>query len=388
MVAAIYARKSTEQRGDAESKSVARQIADARAFAARMNLPEIADQHVYADDAVSGADVKNLRARARLIADVDAGAVHVVIMADMSRFSRREGYEVVAELEQIARKATVYFFELGTRYVSGDIGTNIANYAVAESKADYRRKIRVKTLAAMKHKAALGHVVTRPCYGYRNVPVFNGADANGIPIRTHTIREVAPEQAAVVVSIFEMFTSGRGLKYIANALNTRGVPTPTPKPGRIAGWDTSNIRAILKNPIYRGIARWNRLKQKDDRGNAVLEVNLEAEHVIAVSDQWRIVTDALSAAVDRRFAENKANGGGFGKKSSRGGLAQPKHLLTGKLQCAMCGGTFTGAKVAQRPGSKATPKYVAPCIGARAIRSARTRSACPSRRSIRACFGC
>src|SRR5262249_133416 len=155
----------------------------------------VLDPHVYADDAVSGADVKNLRARARLIAEVEAGAINVVIMADLSRFSRRDGYEVVGELEQVARKATVYFYETGARYVSGDIGSNIANYAVAEANADYRRKIRTKTIAAMKHKAALGHVVTRPCFGYRNVPVFNGTDANGIPIRSHTTREIDPEQA-------------------------------------------------------------------------------------------------------------------------------------------------------------------------------------------------
>jgi site-specific DNA recombinase len=362
MTAAIYARKSTEQRGDAESKSVARQLADARAFAHRMHFPAIGDQHVYTDDAVSGADVKNLRARARLIADVDAGKIDTIIMADMSRFSRRDGAEVLIELKQIARKATIWFYETGQPYNPGDdLGSRAGNFIQAESNRDYRLKIRVKTIAALKRKAALGHVVTRPCYGYKNVPVFNGTDANGIPSRTHTIREVDLEQAKIVSTIFETFASGRGLKHIANLLNSRGVPTPTPKPGRIAGWDTSNIRAILKNPIYSGIARWNRLKQHDEDGPARATINPDDEHVIAVNEQWRIVSAELSDAVDRRFAENKANGVGFGKKSSRGGLAQPKHLLTGKLQCAVCGGTFTGAKVAQRPGSKATPKYIYEC---------------------------
>jgi hypothetical protein len=77
--------------------------------------------------------------------------------ADMSRFSRREGHEVVGELRQIGRKAKVWFYESGAPLVLGDIGSNIATYAVAEANADYRRKIRTKTIAAMKHKAALGH---------------------------------------------------------------------------------------------------------------------------------------------------------------------------------------------------------------------------------------
>jgi len=88
-------------------------------------------------------------------------------MADMSRFSRREGHEVVAELKQIARKAAVYFYETGQRYIFGDIGTNIANYAVAESNTDYRRKVRTKTIAAMKDKAKKGHVLGPPCFGFR-----------------------------------------------------------------------------------------------------------------------------------------------------------------------------------------------------------------------------
>jgi len=59
MTAAIYARKATPQPGVSdEAKSVARQIDDARAFAARLGLPLIDDAHMYVDDEVSGADVK------------------------------------------------------------------------------------------------------------------------------------------------------------------------------------------------------------------------------------------------------------------------------------------------------------------------------------------
>ena len=191
MRAAIYARKSTVQRGDDEMRSITRQIADARSFAVRQGLPRIEDTRIDVDDAVSGADVKNLRARARLIADVEAGRIDAVIMADMSRFSRREGYEVVADLKQISRKAAVYFYETGQRYAFGDIGTNIANYAVAEANADYRRKVRTKTIAAMKRKAEAGHVLGPKPFGYRHVDQMTGqTDASGRPIRSHVTRLV------------------------------------------------------------------------------------------------------------------------------------------------------------------------------------------------------
>jgi DNA invertase Pin-like site-specific DNA recombinase len=61
MIAAIYARKSTEQTGaDADAKSVARQIECSRAFAAAKGWT-VSDAYIYVDDAVSGAEVKKLR---------------------------------------------------------------------------------------------------------------------------------------------------------------------------------------------------------------------------------------------------------------------------------------------------------------------------------------
>jgi DNA invertase Pin-like site-specific DNA recombinase len=56
MIAAIYARKSPEQPGVAEdSRSVARQVTQARAVAAHQGWT-VAEEHVYVDDGISGAE--------------------------------------------------------------------------------------------------------------------------------------------------------------------------------------------------------------------------------------------------------------------------------------------------------------------------------------------
>ena len=53
MIAAIYARKSTEQSGvNDEEKSVTRQIEHATAYAARKGWT-VAEEHIYVDDGVS-----------------------------------------------------------------------------------------------------------------------------------------------------------------------------------------------------------------------------------------------------------------------------------------------------------------------------------------------
>ena len=61
MTAAIYARKSTDQSGVSdEQKSVARQVDNARAYAARKGWT-VLNEHVYVDDGISGAEFDKRR---------------------------------------------------------------------------------------------------------------------------------------------------------------------------------------------------------------------------------------------------------------------------------------------------------------------------------------
>ncbi len=90
MIAAIYARKSTEQTGaDPDAKSVARQIESAQMFAASKGWT-VPPEFTFTDDAVSGADLKRLVSRQRLLDTIKAGPpFQVLVMRDASRLSRR-----------------------------------------------------------------------------------------------------------------------------------------------------------------------------------------------------------------------------------------------------------------------------------------------------------
>jgi DNA invertase Pin-like site-specific DNA recombinase len=59
MIAAVYARKSTEQTGVSDGqKSIARQVEHARAYAAGKGWI-VADEHISVDDGISGAEFAN-----------------------------------------------------------------------------------------------------------------------------------------------------------------------------------------------------------------------------------------------------------------------------------------------------------------------------------------
>ena len=86
MKAALYARKSTDDSDKHEdNRSVARQIERARAFCAARDWT-VAEDHIYADDGVSGAEYQHRPGLLRLMAHLQE--FDVVVMSEISRLGR------------------------------------------------------------------------------------------------------------------------------------------------------------------------------------------------------------------------------------------------------------------------------------------------------------
>jgi DNA invertase Pin-like site-specific DNA recombinase len=115
MIAAIYARKSTEQTGVAdEQKSVARQIDHARQYAERKGW-SVAGQHVYVDDGISGAEFANRPGFLRLMNALKPRApFNVLVMSEESRLGR-EAIETAYALKQLVQAGVRVFFYLEDR---------------------------------------------------------------------------------------------------------------------------------------------------------------------------------------------------------------------------------------------------------------------------------
>jgi DNA invertase Pin-like site-specific DNA recombinase len=87
---AIYARKSTDQNIADEEKSVARQVARARAYAERKGWA-VAEEHVYIDDGISGADFVRREGYLRLMNALKPRApFQVLVMMEQSRLGREQ----------------------------------------------------------------------------------------------------------------------------------------------------------------------------------------------------------------------------------------------------------------------------------------------------------
>ena len=90
MIAAIYARKSTDQNLPDAEKSVTRQVEHATAYATGKGWT-VGPAHIYVDDGISGAEFAKRPGLARLInALTPRPPFQVLVMSEESRLGREQ----------------------------------------------------------------------------------------------------------------------------------------------------------------------------------------------------------------------------------------------------------------------------------------------------------
>jgi site-specific DNA recombinase len=232
MIAAIYARKSTDQTGVAdEQRSVTRQIEHAKAYATRKGW-FVGVNYVFVDDGISGAEFANRPGFIRLMnALKPRPAFQVLIMSEESRLGR-EAIETAYALKQLIAAGVRVFFYLEDRERTLDSPTDkIMMSLTAFADELEREKARQRTYDAMARKARAGHVTGGRVFGYDNVEIVDAAGA-----RSHVERRINEPEAAVVRRIFELCAAGTGYTRITKLLNAERSPSPTPAartPGRV-----------------------------------------------------------------------------------------------------------------------------------------------------------
>ena len=250
MLAAIYARKSTDQSAvPDEAKSVTRQIDHAKAYAARKGwtVPEAC---IFVDDGISGAELKRRPGVQQLRAALKPGApFQVLIVSEQSRLSR-DTSDTLQVLKELARAGVRVFAYQDDRRISLDTPADTLFTTVnAWKDSEARRESSVRVHDAHARLARLARVTGGRTFGYRNQDVFQGTDAHGRPRRSHVRREIQEAEAAVVRRIFELCAAGKGIKGTATILNEAGAPSPRAQQARRDGWAASTVRTVLHREL-------------------------------------------------------------------------------------------------------------------------------------------
>ena len=346
----IYCRKSNEDDGSEELRSVARQAARARAYAAQKGWT-VADDLVFVDDGISGAEFKRRPGLARLLNAAEAKAFDVLVMSEPSRLGREQA-ETAFTLKRIADAGAEVWYYLEDRRAELDTAVGKFIEAVHSFGSELEReRTRQRTLDGMLRRAQAGYSTGGRIYGYRSIPVHTGRqDAQGRQIPDYVDRRIESDKARTIVGIFQMYARGYGMMSIAKCLNGApryadelvglfgGVRPPAPS-HRSGSWVDTAIGEILRRPLYAGRVEWGRK-------------NRTAPLVTVERPDLRIVPPDLWAAVQARLRERseaylrQSGGRLFGRaEASRESL----YLWSGFLQCAVCGGAMVVAKKIYRP---------------------------------------
>jgi site-specific DNA recombinase len=353
MIAAIYARKSTDQNGVADDqKSIARQVEHATAYAARKGWT-VSDEYVFVDDGISGAEFANRPGYLRLLNSLKPRAPFgVLIMSEESRLGR-ESIEVSYALKQIVTAGVRLFFYLEDRErtLDGPMDKMLLSLTTFADELE-REKARQRTYDAMARKARAGHVTGGRVFGYENVEVL-GSDGN----RSHVRREIVPDEAATIIRIFQLCADGRGTKATAKLLNDEHATSPRAQQGRSQTWSPSSVWEVLHRPLYRGEILWNASRKRDTWGQQHQVRRPAAEHIHVPAEHLRIVPEALWLSAHARLEAARAVylRGTKGRPFGRPPLGSPSpYLLSGLAVCEMCGGTL---KVRTREHGRTRAKF-------------------------------
>lgn len=243
--AALYIRLSKEDESEGPSQSVQNQESLLREFVQQHRL-SVYD--TYIDDGWSGTSFDR-PAFQRMIADIEAKKVNMVITKDLSRLGR----DYILTGHYMER----YFPEHRVRYISLldgiDTGVDSTANDITPFRAImndmYAKDISKKIKSVKRDKQRKGQFIGgKPVYGYKMHPT----EKNKIVID----EEVAP----IVRRIFALALSGMSCRNIATLLNQEGVPTPATyanltvaKPGPYTGlWSSERISDMLQNETYIG----------------------------------------------------------------------------------------------------------------------------------------
>lgn len=274
---AAYCRVSTKK--EAQLDSLANQKEFFAQYAQREGMQLV---RVYADEGVSGRQLKNRTQFHHMLTDAQNGGFELLAVKDISRFSRNT-VDCLQALRMLKKSGvTVRFLSAGQQNLGDSefVLTVFASLAQEES-ANLSRRIRFgKTLNAKKGRVP---------------PMLFGYDR----IDNYTLR-INAEEAQTVRLIYQLYLDGWGSAAIARELNRRHRLTKLHK-----CWESRGVRRCLRNPIYGGVLVNHRMQVTDYLDGTVAPLP-EDEHFLHNRPDWAIVTPEQFAQVQCELRRRSA----------------------------------------------------------------------------------
>lgn len=321
---AAYCRISVDDELNKENTSIENQKAIIEEFA-EQNFPGSA-LDFYEDRDRSGYTFEQRESYQRLRRKLFKHQYDILIVKDLSRFSRRNGAGLV-ELEALRDEGVrIIAIGDGIDYPTNDDWLRIQIYFFMNEMpvTDTSKKVR----NVIKRRQQDGRWISAVPYGY-------------VMTNTKTMTyTVEPSEAQIVREIFRLYNEGWGYRKIANHLTDRRYPTPRmSERARIeargdeyhrevkSAWSVATVQGILQNDFYMGTLRQGKTTRKKINGDDVKRD--EEDQLIFLNHHEAIIEPTV-------FAQTQA----LMKSRSKGnyrGVKKYENAYSGLLRCGDCG---------------------------------------------------
>ncbi|MFJ4790242.1 recombinase family protein [Streptomyces sp. NPDC088794] len=186
-----------------------------------------------------------------------------------------------------------------------------------------RRDIINRVEEAREYSALLSHRVTGTKEQQRNEGAWLGGAPYGFEISDRETRKLRHADTwPTLTRIFESTAEGKSARTIAQELNDDGIPSPDG-----GTWGGSTIHRMIQTPVYEG---WQAVSLTRG-GRSVPYRNRKGERVSVLADG----VEPVHADLVKRARLAVAGHLPVAPEYQRGKV---KHLLSGLLRCASCGG--------------------------------------------------
>lgn len=314
---AIYIRWSTEDQGEGTTLEV--QLEGCSLFVKSQGWV-VNEDLIFVDDGYSGGSLER-PALNRLRRLVRESKIDCVVVFKLDRLSRN----VVDTVNLVLREwdNRCYLKSARENIDTYDHAGKMFFYTLVSFAEWERNTIRDRTFSGRVRRAQEGRNPGRRLpFGYST------GDKRGEIV-------VVPGEAEVVRRVFREFLAGSSLRAIAVRLNAEGIPGP-----KGGGWSAPTISRMLANEMYVGTLTFGVVTRmpKDRPAGVPLIVKNDEPLAVKESALPAIISRedfALAQAVRReRPTPTKGQNQGMGRAMAS------SYLLSGLLECGLCGGNM------------------------------------------------
>ena len=287
---------------------------------------------VYADEGITGTQVKKRDEFLRMIKDCEKGKIDMILTKSVSRFARNivDSLSYVRKLK--AMGIAIYFEEQNINSLKEDSETYIGIYSVMAQTESENISANVKWGISKRMENGT-YCSNMNMFGYRRDKI------------TKEITIVESE-AEVIRWIFNLYLDGKSAFQIKQWLEENNIKTYTGK----STWQTTSIHAILQNEKYCGDVMYQKTYCVDCLTKKKKVNNGQKTKYLVVNDHPAIIPRDVFKAAMAEFARRNALRSKSDNTISCRGRYSAKYVLSELLICEECGSHFRRKTVKKKDG--------------------------------------